>query len=207
MTKLFLHGLGQNASSWNQTLQSIPDAIALELNDLIKGKEAMYSVLYEAFSKECQTIAKPLHLCGLSLGAILAMHYAIDHPDHVASLILIAGQYKMPKNMLKLQSAIFHIMPSKSFTSMGFSKKDFIKLTSSMAELDFANDLHRITCPALILCGEKDKTNQKAAKALSENIPHARLALIKDAGHEVNLDTPETLAKEILTFYEKYTIK
>ena len=35
-----------------------------------------------------------LNLCGLSLGAVLALNYAIDFPKKVNSLILIAPQYE-----------------------------------------------------------------------------------------------------------------
>ena len=38
-------------------------------------------------------------------------NYAIDHPDKVNSLILIAAQYKMPKKLLSIQNTIFRFMP------------------------------------------------------------------------------------------------
>ena len=49
---------------------------------------------------ECDKENEEIVLCGLSLGAVLTLNYAIDHPDKVKALVLIAAQYKMPKKLL-----------------------------------------------------------------------------------------------------------
>ena len=52
-----------------------------------------------------------------------------------------------------------------------------------------------MTCPVLILCGEKDNVNKKAAIKLAEKLPNAKFATIENSGHEVNIDNPQGLAK------------
>ena len=47
----------------------------------------------------------------------------------------------------------------------------------------------------LILCGEKDNVNKKAAIKLAEKLPNAKFATIENSGHEVNIDNPQGLAK------------
>ena len=42
-------------------------------------------------------------MCGLSLGGILALQYAIEHPEHIHALALIGTQYTMPKTLLRIQ--------------------------------------------------------------------------------------------------------
>ncbi|MGL5480043.1 MAG: alpha/beta fold hydrolase, partial [Clostridium sp.] len=135
MKRILIHGLGQNSLVWNETISHmlIQDNIfCVELATLIKGKEVSYQNLYKAFSNYCNEISEPLDLCGLSLGAVLALNYAIDNPKRVNSLVLIAAQYEMPKTLLKLQNIVFRFIPKKSFESMGMSREDFIKLTKSM---------------------------------------------------------------------------
>lgn len=56
--------------------------------------------------------------------AVLALNYAIDHPDKVKALVLIAAQYKMPRKLLKVQNMLFHLMPNSAFDKMGFKKAD-----------------------------------------------------------------------------------
>ena len=83
-----------------------------------------------------------LNLCGLSLGAVIALNYAIDNPTKVKSLVLIGAQYEMPKILLEFQNIIFNLLPETSFKNIGIIKKDFIKLTNSMISLNFSKDLN-----------------------------------------------------------------
>jgi pimeloyl-ACP methyl ester carboxylesterase len=105
---------------------------------LANGKGTAYRDLYRAFENYCMGIPNPVKLCGISLGAILAMNYAMNHPEKVTSLILIAPQYKVPRLLFDLQNVIFSFMPPKAFHT-GFSKEHTIRLTSSMRNLDFSS--------------------------------------------------------------------
>lgn len=55
----------------------------------------------------------------------------------------------------------------------------------------------------LVLCGEKDGPNKKAAKKLSGSIIKAEVQFIKDAKHEVNVDNPDELAGILNEFYDR----
>lgn len=109
----------------------------------------------------------------------------------------------MPRFLLSVQNGIFQILPNSMFQKMGLPKKDVIQLTSSMKKLDFSRQLSDISCPTLILCGEKDKPNRKAAEQLSSLINGAKLEIIKQAGHEANVDNPEGLAEIIKIFWNQ----
>ncbi len=207
MKHILIHGLGQKASSWNETISYMTGQdtiICPELCLFIKEKDASYSNLYTAFSEYCNNISGPLNLCGLSLGAVLALNYAIDNPKKVNSLVLIAAQYEMPKTLLKLQNIVFKFIPEKSFNSMGLSKNDFIKLTSSMMNLNFNEGLNNILCPVLLICGENDSPNKKATRNLYESISQAEIIFIKDAKHEVNNDNPKELAETLNDFHHRF---
>ena len=164
MKYLYLHGLGQKPDSWNRVIKEMKvskSSVSLSLSDMLEGKSATYKELYSAFSSEYDKENDGIALCGLSLGAVLALNYAIDHPDKVKALVLIAAQYKMPKKLLKIQNMLFHLMPNSTFNKMGFKKADVISLCGTMAELDFSDSLHKVSCPVLIVCGEKDKASIK----------------------------------------------
>ncbi|MDR2532292.1 MAG: alpha/beta hydrolase [Oscillospiraceae bacterium] len=178
-----------------------PDLFSLVIND-----EMNYQNLYRAFSDFCDEIPELLNLCGLSLGGVLALNYTIDNPEKINSLVLIAAQYKMPKTLLKIQTAVFKVLPGFIFKKQGVQKDEFMKtflgLMKTMADLDFSNKLKDIACPVLILCGDKDHANKKAAKCLAENIPQATLRFIEKAGHEANVASPKELAELITELYE-----
>ena len=160
-----------------------------------------YEELYLAFETYADGFSMPLHLCGISLGAILALHYTLNHPDNVSSLVLIAPQYKMPKFLLSIQSMVFHRMPERSFSKVGITKQDFISLTNSMRNLDFTWNLKTILCPTLIICGQTDTANIRAAKKTAARISNATLHIIEKAGHEVNIEAPQKLANLLNLFY------
>lgn len=131
----------------------------------------------------------------------MALNYAIDYPQKVKALVLIAAQYKMPAGLLKLQNILFRFMPQSMFQQTGFGKPDFISLCGSMAELDFSASLNRVSCPVLIVCGENDKTNKKASIELAEILRQSQFEEISETGHEVNLESPQKLASLLQGFY------
>ena len=203
MKSVFLHGLGQSASSWDKTLENSGGfrAVCPELSKLMTG-EASYSALYNGFSEYCEKLGERINLCGLSLGGILALNYAAEHLENVNSLVLIGAQYKMPKALLRFQNLIFRFMPNSAFKDVGLEKADFIRLSKSMMDLDFGEELEKIACPVLVIVGERDKPNRKAAEELSKKLPNSEFEVIADSGHEVNVDAPKRLAELIGAFWE-----
>ena len=205
MKYLYLHGLGQKPDSWNKVIKGTKvseSSINLSLAEMLEGKSATYKELYSVFSSECGKEKGGIVLCGLSLGAVLALNYAIDHPDKVKALVLIAAQYKMPKKLLKVQNMLFHLMPNSAFNKMGFKKADVISLCGTMAELDFRDSLHKVSCPVLVVCGEKDNANKKTSKELCHYLNNSCFHELMKTGHEANLEAPEELAIVLQKFYD-----
>ena len=205
MKYLYLHGLGQKPDSWNRVIKGTKvseSSINLSLAEMLEGKSATYKELYSAFSSECGKENGGIVLCGLSLGAVLALNYAIEHPDKVKALVLIAAQYKMPEKILKVQNMLFHLMPNSAFNKMGFKKADVISLCGTMAELDFRDSLHKVSCPVLIVCGEKDNANKKTSKELCHYLNNSCFHELMKTGHEANLEAPEELAIVLQKFYD-----
>ena len=79
------------------------------------------------------------------LGGILAMQYAIEHPEKMNSLVLIGTQYEMPKYLLKMQNLIFRIMPCSAFEKMGYGFRcTYCSFTNSSIDLLFGMGCYRI---------------------------------------------------------------
>ena len=205
MNLLLLHGLGQGPGSWDGVLDALgpdPGAACPDLFGLCGGAPD-YPALYAVLEDYAGALPEPVLLCGLSLGAVLALDYAIRRPERVAGLVLVAPQYKMPRTLLRLQNAVFRIMPERAFAQTGLGKRDILRLTASMMDLDFRNGLARVDCPALILVGERDSANRKAARELAGLLPRATVREVPGAGHEVNVDAPRELAEALRGFWEK----
>lgn len=205
MEHILLHGLGQTAGSWREVIAGLggPERSFLcpELSELSSCRPVTYDSLYRGFTALCRGISGPLALCGLSLGGVLALHYAIDYPERVGALALIGTQYRMPKGLLSFQNAVFRLMPERAFRGMGWDKADVIALCRSMGELDLSAGLPDIACPTLVVCGERDRANRKAAQELARRIPGAALSIVPGAGHELDTEDPEALSTLLGKFF------
>lgn len=206
MKRIYLHGLGQTAQSWNEVIRaSSSDGShqTLDLIDMIDSAESTYKQLYTKLAAYLSKEKEPFELCGLSLGAVLALNYAIKHPKKVSSLVLIAPQYRMPKTLLKIQNMVFRLMPESKFKETGLSKQSMIALCDSMKDLDFSGSLAKVNSPTLIICGQKDSANMKQARKMADSMPSAVFKSIDDAGHEVNAEAPALLAMVLDEFFRK----
>lgn len=195
MKTVLLHGLGQTAQDWDAVIQqvSLKEIDSPELFTLPEGN-LTYSAILAGLEKRYEDEKEPFGICGLSLGAMLALDYAIRHKNKVSSLALIGAQYKSPTLLIDFQNLIFLCMPRKAFETMGITKCEMIRLSRSMRSLDFTSGLKDISCPATIICGEKDHANLKAARRLKELLPQAKLHIIPGAGHEINKTVPEAIS-------------
>ena len=195
MKTILLHGLGQTEQDWKEVVCQLSSS-NVDCPELFSSmeNEISYPQILGDLERRYSNAKEPLRICGLSLGALLAIDFAIRHGDKVASLVLIGTQYKVPSLLIDFQNLIFRCMPNKAFESMGLSRSNTIKLAHSMRALDFTAQLSGILCPVNILCGEKDSANLKASKKLNEILPKATLQIVPGAGHEINKDAPEAIA-------------
>ena len=205
MKNILIHGLGQNSKDWDTIKNELEtrgiSPIVPDLFDLTKGRELDYPTVYQAFSELCESYKDKLNLCGLSLGGLLALNYAIQYPKKINSLVLIGTPFEIPKGLLKFQNIVFRFMPKAAFQNMGVSKKDFIRLSNSMTNLNFMELVATLGCPAIILCGAKDKTNMESAKRFYEAMKNSKLVIVDDSGHEVNKDNPNELVSILQDFW------
>lgn len=206
MKQIYLHGLGQNPDSWSKVIEQLEAAehsMCPDLSELVQGQDTTYQNLYAAFSAMCDEIEEDICLCGLSLGGVLALNYAIEHPEKIKGLVLIATQYKMPKKLLRVQNAIFRFMPKSMFQQTGFGKSDFLKLCNTMMELDFSDSIYNVSCPTLVIYGEKDRANKNASIELANMLIDAELQVFHGVGHEINIEAPDKLEETLRVFFGK----
>ena len=111
--------------------------------------------------------------------------------------------YRHIRTFEKIVKNYFVIYDKSMFQQMGFRKADFLLLCETMMELDFNNSLHKISCPTLLLYGEKDTANKNASIELAELLKNVELKTIIGAGHEVNIESPQELAEILHAFYER----
>ena len=205
MKKILIHGSGHKADSWNKVISYMnndKDILCPNLSTILNEKEASYNNLYSSFAEYCNKLDGKIDLCGLSLGGVLALNYAIDYPDKINRLILIGTPHKVPKVMFSIQNVIFKFLPKKIFETMAFNKKDTFILGNTMKKLDFSNRVQNVICPTLVICGENDNANINSAHYLAENIKNTKLEIMKNTGHIINEENPKKLSELLIEFRE-----
>ena len=194
MKIVFLHGLGQRAADWDQVASQFSNTDCPELFETA-GEKLNYSAILSSLEERYEYEKEPLCLCGLSLGGMLALDYALRHGDRVAAMVLLGARDRTPRLLMDIQDLLFRCMPDKAFASMGMKKEQVRDLTRSMKNLDFTDRLSTIHCPVTVACGEKDYPNLAAARRLAKRLPNAQLYIVPHAGHELNTDAPDTVAE------------
>ncbi|MGF1598216.1 MAG: alpha/beta fold hydrolase [Acidimicrobiales bacterium] len=167
---------------------------------------------------------------GVSWGGVIATRLALRHPGLVRSLILAdssvgAGTDPATAEAMRTRGAVAMADGIETFArdrspllvnaaappdlveEVARLMSDSIRLApyqwaaDSMADTDHRPDLASIGCPTLVIVGDEDVvTGPRAAQALADGIPDARLVTIAAAGHLANQERPEAFNDAVAAF-------
>ena len=191
---VFLHGLGETRDVWNPVIKQLPQTECISL-DVLRTKPplACWS-LEDICTQISDLLTEPVHLVGLSLGAVIALKIAVTHPDKVSSLFVSAPQAKPPKMLMGLQKMLMRVLPTKWVCPPHVRKPELLGLLGSLKGLDLTSQLPALSVPVTVVCGSKDKANLPAARKIAGLIPAAHLEVIQGAGHQWHTTHPQLFA-------------
>ncbi|MBW1637830.1 alpha/beta fold hydrolase [Microbacterium resistens] len=204
---VFLQGVGEGPGVWDAQRAALPsgfEGVAIDVFDGAgSGTASAFSLEGAAtlvVSELDRLGIEQAHVCGLSLGAMIALQLALDHPTRVRSLTLAAGQVKPPKLLMAVQSAVMRVLPSSVFEKQGAAKEVMLPVLRAVGRVDFSARLASVSVPTLVLCGEKDRPNLPAARQLTQGIRDAQLHIIPGAGHQSHLQAPDEFSRALGAF-------
>lgn len=193
---LFLHGLGETPQAWNGVINEFESIDALTPTVVDQPSGTPWS-LHERTDELAASLNDPVDVVGLSLGAVMGLDLAIRHPHMVRSLFLSAPQARPPKVLMRIQSVLMRVLPERLVCPSQISKQQLLEILRQISAIDFEPELGNITVPTTIACGVKDRANLPAARTISQQIPHARLIVVPDAGHQWHQLMPTEFAHEL----------
>ena len=193
MELVILHGLGQDSNSWNEVKEELENINPI-IPNLFKIKDKIsYDNVYKNLEKILEDKVEII-LCGLSLGGVLALNYAYNHPDKLRKLILIGIPYIIPQELIDKQNDMFNQMPGEAFNGLGLNKADFINLVNTTFDVDIPKWVKGISCKTIVACGDNDIANLDSCKIVNRKIEESKFVLINNSGHMVNSDKPKETA-------------
>lgn len=192
---VFLHGLGETCEVWDPVVKQLAQTECAAL-EVLKLKSSMADWSLEGISNEiADTLTEPVHLVGLSLGAVIALQIAITHPDKVVSLFISAPQAKLPQLLMSLQRVLMRLLPAKWVCPPQLSKAELFGVLDSLKYLDLTSQLSALRMPVTVVCGSKDKADMPASRKIAGLIPGARFAVVPDVGHQWHVTHPQLFAE------------
>lgn len=162
-----------------------------------------------------------VHLCGLSLGAMVALHLAGQRPNYLLSLTISGAQVQAPRLLANIQKLVLSVVPEAKLVQQVeklvpasdaamravaredmqvTGKRTFVEVTQAAITADLRPQVARIAVPTCIINGAKDRPNLGAAQQLARTIPGAQLQLIEGAGHLVSYERPEAFTDALTAF-------
>ena len=157
-----------------------------------------------------------ISLLGSSYGGIVAQGYAVRYLDRVSNLVLVATslsfrfidgakRYLQEKGTPE-QIRVCQWLWEGSFESCwarGIHKVKQLNLGFSgfLRTFDFVDELHKISCPTLVLAGIHDWICPPAqARVIAERIPRAHLKIFQHSAHSIAADEPEAFQAAVTGF-------
>ena len=219
---VFLHGVGSNKGVWQPQLDRFGAerrALAFDYPGYGDSDPAPPGTTRDDYARAILAAMRTLgvpraHVCGLSLGGVVAIAMHALDPAAIASLILadsfashpdgqgiyersVAGSADMRAlaegrvDVLLAQPADPAVRAEVIEAMSAIDPAAYVIGAEAVWLADQASRAHDIRCPTLVLCGSEDKVTPPAlSTVLTKMIPGARMELIDGAGHLANLERP-----------------
>ena len=228
---ILIHGAGSSHLSWPAEIRRLRDisVYAIDLPGHGKSSGTAYHRVsgYQPALMEflAQLEINKAVLVGHSLGAAIALQFALDQPQHVAGLVCIsaAASFQIDPTLIEL-FRFSQVQPrALELLALYFApqhgKSDWypklqkslptIRNTLWFADLrasehfDLRSKLSQINTPTLVLSGEEDPLVPISSAAyLTRQLPNGRLVSYPHHGHMLMLEDPVMVAGEVQRFYE-----
>lgn len=209
---ILLHGNGEDSSYFKHQIDYFSDryrVIAIDTRGHGKSPRGTKPFTIEQFSHDLYDfmISRKISnavILGFSDGANIAMKFAMKYPDKVKALILNGGNLN-PKGVKRTtQIPIelgYRIARGFALKSSGAKKSaEMLGLMVNEPNIE-RTELSRITAPTLVICGRNDMIKESHTKEIAENIPGAKLSIMKGS-HFIANKRYLAFNKEVESFLE-----
>ena len=243
---LLLHGIGGNHLVWNDVIPLLAREFHVLAPDLRgHGRTAAPPSSHYTFAElegdlreflERHAVKSP-HLVGLSGGALLALRFALDHPDGLRSLTMVSGAAYVDPHTRAVAERWEETYAREGPDAFALrALKDLYYPDWIEANLDFADqlravaqkmDLHPaiewsramrgfderariggIRLPTLIIQSMDDAViDASHGRILRQSIPGAQIRILPQTGHMIPLERPAETAEAIATFVRSVETK
>ena len=233
---VFIHGLGEVKEGWNNQYD-FADQYDLIIPDLRGHGDHMTSgeISIPNFASDVICLLKELgvekaHICGLSMGGMVAQEVYRQAPEMCQSLILVSTFHFVPK---RLANIYLKLRKARGQSTFGNAKKKdmaarislhswnntiaqefykfyqpnhdfFLKSVEACLKVNNLSLLPRIKVPTLIVGGQYDSVIPVWIQLLMhKKIRHSEFIIFRNTGHITKLEAKESFNRVLRTFLNK----
>lgn len=216
-TLLFLPGLASDAAMWRHQL-----AVLAPFSPRVTDVHTRHDSIPAMAAALLDEHPGPLVLCGASMGGMIAMEAARQAPQRIAGLALL-GTLAHPETeeMRRIREAAIALFAQGQVREviapnvhLAFHRDnaaahaadylDFVLRAGAeqlirqnlavIARPDAREHLPNITCPTLVLCGDKDMLAPvECSREIAALVPDAEMAIVHQCGHMLTMEQPESV--------------
>jgi pimeloyl-ACP methyl ester carboxylesterase len=206
----FIHGAGGTPAVWRLQTAHFKDSVAVELpgHPTGSGFTTIEEYARAVGDRIGQQEWRKTIIVGHSMGGAIAIELALGN-EKLRGLVLVGtgGRLRVrPEFISELREnyaeaakliASWSVSPRADPIIMDRLADDLLKVSPQVTLGDFLacdkfdrmNDLEKVTCRTLVVCGEDDKmTPAKYSRYLHEKIRDSKLEIIPEAGHSVMVE-------------------
>ena len=210
MTIFFIHGAGGTPAVWRLQTSHFQDSVAVELPGHPTGSGFTTIEEYARVVRDRigQKEWRKSIIVGHSMGGAIAIELALGN-EPLRGLVLVGtgGRLRVrPEFISELREnykeaakliATWSVSPGADPVIIDRIADDLLKVSPKVTLGDFLacdrfdrmNELEKVTCRTLVVCGEDDRmAPEKYSRYLHEKIKNSKLEIIPGAGHSVMVE-------------------
>jgi 3-oxoadipate enol-lactonase len=233
---VFIHGLGEVKEGWSNQFE-FADQFDLIIPDL-RGHGEYHSpgeISIQNFAHDVISLLKGLgienaHICGLSMGGMVAQEIFRQAPEMCRSLMLVSTFHFAPKRLgelfIKYRKARAESLPIDAQKNIAarvclyswtdeniaqFSKfykpnrEYYINSMKACLEVNNVCLLPKINVPTLIIGGQYDSVTPVWIQLLMhKQIPNSEFVIFKNTGHIAKLEAKDAFNEVLRSFLNKH---
>ena len=236
---VFINSLGTDLRIWDTVMPQFTGRFTLirydkrghGLSDCPPGPYTIRQHANDLAGLLEQVQVELVFLIGVSVGGMIALDYAVSHPQQVKALVLsdtaakigTADMWNERINLLRengmahLAGAILQRWFSPTFSEQhpaayrGYFNmltrtplEGYIATCEAIRDADLSETVPSIRHPALVLCGAEDgATPPDLVRELAETLPNSHFELIEQAGHIPSIEQTDVLTVKIDQFLKE----
>jgi 3-oxoadipate enol-lactonase len=236
---VFINSLGSDLRIWDKLVPYFAEHLSIirydkrghGLSDCPPGPYSIRDHANDLANLLDQLQVKQAILVGVSVGGMIALDYALNHPRRVEALVLCDTAAKLGAAEYwheRIDSLANHGFDQVAagivsrWLSPAFIKQNpadyqgyfnmltrtpiagYIATCEAIRDADLRDSVGKIQAKSLVLCGAEDAaTPPNLVRELAKTLPQARFELIDQAGHVPSIEQPAAMAAKIKRFLQE----